>query len=71
MRNESYYSSPVQDEVMSYLYLVRGADIEQITRALNSIRLTHGSVNEKRVKKTYDILRKLKKYWLIEYQTYK
>ncbi|MBU0941447.1 MAG: replication-relaxation family protein [Bacteroidetes bacterium] len=71
MRKESYYSSPVQDEVMSYLYLVRGADIEQITRALNSIKLNHGAVNEKRVKKTYDILRKLKKYGLIDYQTYK
>lgn len=70
MREKVYYSAPVQDEIMRYLYLVRGADIEQITRALNGIKLKE-PVLENKIKSTYALLNKLEKYGLVTYYVYK
>lgn len=70
MQKEVYYSSPLQDEILNYLYKVRGANINQIARALNGLSLNQHPTNTQ-IKNTYALLKKLENYGLIEYFSYK
>ena len=67
---EVYYSSPLQDEILKYLYRVRGANINQIARALNRLSLNQ-ETTDTQIKNTYALLKKLENYRLVEYFSYK
>ncbi|MER2078066.1 replication-relaxation family protein [Psychrobacillus psychrotolerans] len=70
MQKEVYYSSPIQDEIIKYLYKVRGANINQITRALNGLSLNQ-ETTDRQIKNTYALLKKMENYGLIKFSSYK
>lgn len=68
---DTYYTSPKQDEIMEFLFKVRGANVDQITKALNMIKSSATVIDDTLIKNTYGILKKLEKYGLIEFFSYK
>lgn len=68
---DKYYASPKQDEIMEFLFKARGANVDQITRALNSISSSVEFIEDTLIRNTYGILKKLERYGLVEFTNYK